>query len=278
MTAEGNVFRETTRGLLIVRGTGVNAITGNTVIGGRVNSYGNDPGSFSRNRFLQRALMQSRVILGGRRHGGDSVEKVSGICAAQRALGVTVDGKYGATTASAAWRIDQNVPKACSPRPAWWAPAGKSNCGATPSAPSGGAAPSGGGTAPSGGGTAPSVPSAPSTPSAPSAPSGGGTPSSTPSAPSGGGTTPSGGGTTPSGGGGATDVIVVPEKKGLSTGAIVAGGIGAAALVGLIVVAATGKKTTTTRTTITKPARRKPARKATRKPARKSKKSPKRRK
>lgn len=52
VTAENNIFREPTRGLLIVRGTGANAITGNTVIGGRISSYGNDPGSFSNNRFL----------------------------------------------------------------------------------------------------------------------------------------------------------------------------------------------------------------------------------
>lgn len=59
---------------------------------------------------------------------------VAVVCAAQRALGVTVDGKYGTTTASAAFRLNPNVPRACSPRPAWWAPVGQSNCvsGAAP--------------------------------------------------------------------------------------------------------------------------------------------------
>ena len=43
--------------------------------------------------------------------------------AAQAALGVTVDGKYGTNTAAAARRLLPNAPAACSPRPAWWTPA-----------------------------------------------------------------------------------------------------------------------------------------------------------
>lgn len=96
------------------------------------------------------------------------------VYAAQRALGVSPDGKYGNDTATAARRYLPNAPAGCSPRPAWWAPKGQSN-----------------------------------TPSGPGQP-----------------------------------IVVTPEaKKKLSTGAIVAGAIGAAALVGLIAVAATGKKT-----------------------------------
>lgn len=82
---------------------------------------------------------------------------------------------------------------------------------------------------------APAPPVAPP-PSAPSGGGGGVVPA--PQAPSagGGGTVP----TAPAGGGG----IVAPEaKKGLSTGAIVVGAIGAAALVGLGAMALTGKKT-----------------------------------
>lgn len=51
------------------------------------------------------------------------------VCAAQRALGVSPDGKYGADTAAAARRILPEAPPGCSPRPAWWAPKGQTNCG-----------------------------------------------------------------------------------------------------------------------------------------------------
>lgn len=51
------------------------------------------------------------------------------VCAAQHALGVTADGKYGNDTATAARRILPEAPPGCSPRPAWWKPAGQSNCG-----------------------------------------------------------------------------------------------------------------------------------------------------
>jgi len=59
---------------------------------------------------------------------------VASVCATQRALGVTVDGKYGNDTATAARRADPSAPGPCSPRPSWWKPAGQSNCpgGASP--------------------------------------------------------------------------------------------------------------------------------------------------
>lgn len=55
------------------------------------------------------------------------------VCAAQQALGLKADGKYGLDTATAAFRINPMSPKACSPRPTWWAPMGQSNCGSAPS-------------------------------------------------------------------------------------------------------------------------------------------------
>ena len=50
------------------------------------------------------------------------------VCAAQRALGVGADGKWGSGSASAAQRVVAGAPAGCSPRPGWWAPAGQSNC------------------------------------------------------------------------------------------------------------------------------------------------------
>lgn len=125
---------------------------------------------------------------------------------AQAALGVSVDGKYGPATAAAARRLVSNAPAACSPRPAWWTAPGHSN------APGGGAA------------TAPSAPSAPSTPSAPAQ------------------QVPITQAPVPGGGGGTTIIApVTEEKKKLSTGAIVAGAVGVAALVGLAAVAMSKK-------------------------------------
>jgi len=49
------------------------------------------------------------------------------VAAAQTALGVGADGKYGSDTAAAARRIFPGAPAACSPRPAWWSPPGQSN-------------------------------------------------------------------------------------------------------------------------------------------------------
>ncbi len=137
------------------------------------------------------------------------------VCAAQRVLGVTADGKYGSGTATAARSLLPNAPAGCSPRPAWWAPPGQSNC----------------------------VTRAPVLPPAPPAPP--------PEPP-------------PNG-----EIITPPEeKKGLSTGSIIAGGLGAAALVGLTAVAITQKKKPTTkrrRPTKRKTTKRKKTRKKKRK-------------
>src|SRR5260221_6388231 len=53
---------------------------------------------------------------------------VSIVCDIQRALDVTVDGKYRSGTAAAANAVYPAAPGACSPRPPWCAPAGQSNC------------------------------------------------------------------------------------------------------------------------------------------------------
>lgn len=131
------------------------------------------------------------------------------VYAAQRALGVSPDGKYGDDTANAARRLLPNAPLGCSPRPAWWAPKGQSN---TPSGPP--------------------VPTPPPRPPEPA-------PSVVVPVP----VTPS---PSPSPGPGGQPIVVAPvveEKKKISTGAIVAGAIGALALVGVIAVASTsGKK------------------------------------
>lgn len=50
------------------------------------------------------------------------------VCAAQVALGLTPDGKYGDATSARMRAIFPASPAGCSPRPAWWAPAGVSNC------------------------------------------------------------------------------------------------------------------------------------------------------
>jgi peptidoglycan hydrolase-like protein with peptidoglycan-binding domain len=127
---------------------------------------------------------------------------------AQKALGVSADGKYGNDTSNAARRMMPNAPAGCSPRPMWWAPPGQTN------------APG------SGGGAAP-----PAMPPQQAAPP--------PSAPQ-----PSAGGVTPPSGGGSSATITMPaESKKLSTGAIVAGAVGVAAVVGLLAAAAMSKKT-----------------------------------
>ena len=119
------------------------------------------------------------------------------VCAAQDALGIGRDGKYGTDTSTAARRLVPSAPAGCSPRPAWWAPTGQSSCP----------------------GAAPQPGPAPG-------PSGGG------------------GGVIP-GGGGAGPAVVVPASSGsggLSTGAIVAGAVGAVALVGIIAAASMSGK------------------------------------
>jgi hypothetical protein len=149
------------------------------------------------------------------------------VCAAQSALGLTADGKYGAATAAALRRLIPGAPGPCSPTPPWWGHAGENKCG---------------------GGAVPSVPSMPSMPSAPTAP----TPVFTPTAPAQATTTPTqaqspttsptASSTTTITTGPDQPIVTAPEKKeGLSTGAMVAGGLGVAALVGIVAVVATSK-------------------------------------
>ena len=155
------------------------------------------------------------------------------VCAAQKALGVTVDGKYGNNTATAARNLLPNAPAGCSPRPGWWAPPGQSNCVPRAAAPTP--------AAPAPAAPAPAAP-APAAP-APAAPA--------PAAPAPGVPAP-------------IEIITPPEKKkGLSTGAIIAGGLGAAALVGITAIAITQKKKPTTKRR--RPSKRKKTRKKTRK-------------
>ena len=67
-----------------------------------------------------------------------------------------------------------------------------------------------------------------------------------------------GGGAAPPSGGGQQIVTPPAATKGLSTGAMVAGGLGVVALLGIVAIAASGKKSTTTKSTTTRgPARRK---------------------
>lgn len=136
------------------------------------------------------------------------------ICAAQAALGLTQDGKYGNDTAAALKRAIGSAPPPCSPAPAWWGKKGESKCGGAAAIP-----------LPGGG----SIPAA----------------------------------ATPG-----TEVVVAPsgggDKKGLSTGAMIAGGVGIAAVVGLAALAMSGKRTSSvSRTTITRraSAKRKPSKK-----------------
>lgn len=138
-------------------------------------------------------------------------QNVAIVYAAQKALGVAQDGKYGTATASAAQRILPSAPAACSPRPTWWAPVGQVNPIPSTALP------------------APTAVSLPTTTAAlpmPTAPTAVTVPTTTaPTAPT-------------------TEVVTAPTApKKLSTGAIVAGTVGAAALVGLIALAATHKPT-----------------------------------
>ena len=151
---------------------------------------------------------------------------VSAVGAAQSALGMQPDGKYGSGTATAARKqLGSFAPSACSPRPSWWLPPGQSNLG---------------GAAPASAPTPMQLPahgpdSAPIT--GPGGPGGGGGPGGP------GGSTsvvvqPGGGGTYP---------LPAPKKPGISTGAIIAGAIGVAGLVGIVALAVSGGKKTTTR-------------------------------
>jgi peptidoglycan hydrolase-like protein with peptidoglycan-binding domain len=129
------------------------------------------------------------------------------VCQAQSALGITADGKYGVDTQHAARRLLPTAPAGCNPRPGWWLPRGQSNCGgqqATTPVPVQVAAPQ----------------------------------QTTPVQ-----TTPVQQQTTPGGSTPSQGSLVPPvPSKGLSTGAIVAGALGAAALVGVVSLAAMAKK------------------------------------
>lgn len=187
------------------------------------------------------------------------------VCAAQAALGLSPDGKYGPGTAAALRRFVPNAPAGCSGPPLWWGKTTDNKCGgALPSLPS---APIPLPTIP-----LPSIPTSlplplPSIPTTASSTPWSDVPTATapipvpsPAAPQQTASAPSAAPSTP--GGPAQPVVVAPADKGISTGAMVAGGLGIAALVGVVAVAAGGKKTTTTRTTTTRPARRRPSKPA----------------
>lgn len=162
-------------------------------------------------------------------------ENVQMVCAAQRALGVTADGKYGNDTATALRRLIPSAPPGCSPRPPWWAPTGRSNCTGAAASP------------------LPSLPSLP-TPAA-SAPSMPATstaqlpipamtiPGTTVTTPATTVTVPSVPTTVPetSQPGPVQPTVTAPAKAGMSTGVIVAGGLGVAALVAIVAMSASGK-------------------------------------
>jgi hypothetical protein len=84
---------------------------------------------------------------------------VGAVCAAQAALGLSPDGKWGAGSARAAQAAFPGAPGACTPRPGWWAPKGQSNCGGAAHAPT--AHGGGGFTPPPGGAPFGAPPSAP---------------------------------------------------------------------------------------------------------------------
>ncbi len=143
--------------------------------------------------------------------------------AAQRALGLTADGKYGTGSASAARRLVPNAPAACSPAPLWWGAKGTTAPPGPPPPPPPPPAPVV---------VTPTPAPAPVTPTPPPPP----TPDVVPPAPVPGPTviTP-----TP---GPAQPIVVAPEEKKISTGAIIAGSVGALALLGVVAVAASGGK------------------------------------
>lgn len=166
-------------------------------------------------------------------------ENVQMVCAAQRALGVTADGKYGNDTATALRKFIPSAPPGCSPRPSWWKPTGQNNCtGAAasplPSLPS----------IPTPAASAPSLPNLPAPSTAqlpiPSMTIPGTTvttPATTVTVPSVPTTAPS----TTSQPGPVQPTVTAPAKAGMSTGVVIAGGLGVAALVGIVAMAASGK-------------------------------------
>lgn len=171
------------------------------------------------------------------------------VCAAQAALGITPDGKYGPATAAAVKRLVPGAPAACN-TPLWWGKKTDNKCtgGVAPSVP------------------APSLP-LPATPAASSTPAPAPTPIPVviPPAPLP-STTVTATATSP--GGPAQPAVIAPaapEEKKISTGALVAGGLGIAALVGVVAVAASGKKGHRTSGGRRKPVRRRAAKRHSRK-------------
>jgi LysM domain-containing protein len=176
------------------------------------------------------------------------------VWAAQQALGLDPDGKWGNASMKAAQaRGILHAPYGCSPRPSWWAPVGQKNYppGVSPMpapmpSPMPGPAPA----------PAPMPMPAPMPAPMPS-PMPGPAPAPAPmpmpapmpgpgGAPGGPGG-PGGGGGSGGGGGGVTPGGHLEKHHGISTGMIVAGAVGVAALVGIVAIAATSGKKTTTR-------------------------------
>ncbi len=157
------------------------------------------------------------------------------VCSAQSVLGLNPDGKWGSQSYGAAKARGLSAPSPCSPRPSWWAPVGQSNCGSVSAPP-----------------PVPIYGNAPVPMPAPM-PMPGPAPAPIPMPVPGPGGAPGGGGG-PGGPGGSASVVVQPgggvgpvAKHGISTGMIVAGAIGVAALVGIVAIAATSGKKTQTR-------------------------------
>lgn len=186
----------------------------------------------------------------------------------QRAMGIASDGYPGTGTMGrlAAVLASAGIPMAQVPIYPWHAGSWDGKNAPTAASWSGASAPSsgGGGAAPPYKGPAEALP-----PPGPGGPGPGGI--TTPTA-GGGTTTPAGGGTTPASGGGTTTpgggAVVTSEPKKLSTGAIVAGAVGAAALVGLLAMAVMSKKKTGRRGPSGKRGKRGPAKRKSRKKAR----------
>jgi hypothetical protein len=179
---------------------------------------------------------------------------------AQAALGLKpgagLDGKYGDDTAALARKVLPNAPAGCSPRPAWWAPKGSTNIGGagstTPAAKAADAtqvaqtaadtaktttdpdqAAAAAATAAQAAAAAKAAADTAAASQKAAADQAAATAAQAAEAANAAAQKAAG------------NAITGPEKKeGLSTGAMVAGALGAAALVGLIAVAASGKKKT----------------------------------
>ena len=163
------------------------------------------------------------------------------VCSAQSVLGLNPDGKWGSGSYGAAKARGLSAPSPCSPRPSWWAPVGQSNCGQI-SAPSPTPSPM-----PVPGPMPAPMPSPMPGPAPAPAPMPMPAPMPGPGGAPGGPGGPGGGGGSGGGGGGVTPGGHLEKHHGISTGMIVAGAVGVAALVGIVAIAATSGKKTTTR-------------------------------